>query len=177
MKFQASGGPDASTNRIRTDAAVHTIAPGSNRMTATGALVAGSTAHLQFPIAHRCVTRTTNLLEFLFGEECRRSKMIPHACGERAVTKLMCTALICARQTWRVVSMSYFERKQLETLRHEHNEAFNEKTAAPKADASRSAFMARTGLGFFTGAVPPWESNQTARAVRTGRFSSTRCVW
>ncbi|MGH8631884.1 MAG: IS256 family transposase, partial [Burkholderiales bacterium] len=34
-------------------------------------------AHLQLPMAHRRVTRTTNLLERLFGEERRRTKVIP----------------------------------------------------------------------------------------------------
>lgn len=36
-------------------------------------------AHLKLPVAHRRVTRTTNLLERLFGEERRRPKVIPHA--------------------------------------------------------------------------------------------------
>jgi putative transposase len=42
-------------------------------------------AHLRFPLAHRRAIRTTNLLERLFGEERRRTKVIPHAFGERAV--------------------------------------------------------------------------------------------
>ena len=46
-------------------------------------------AHLRFPIAHRRAIRTTNLLERLFLEERRRTKIIPHAFGERAVLKLM----------------------------------------------------------------------------------------
>jgi putative transposase len=35
-------------------------------------------AHLKFPLAHRRAIRTTNLLERLFGEERRRTKVIPH---------------------------------------------------------------------------------------------------
>ena len=46
-------------------------------------------AHLRFPLVHRRAIRTTNLLERLFGEERRRTKLIPHAFGERAVRKLM----------------------------------------------------------------------------------------
>jgi transposase-like protein len=46
-------------------------------------------AHLQLPIAHRRATRTTNLLERLFGEERRRTEVSPHAFGERAVLELM----------------------------------------------------------------------------------------
>jgi transposase-like protein len=37
------------------------------------------TAHLQFPLRHRKVIRTTNLLERLFGEERRRTKVVSHA--------------------------------------------------------------------------------------------------
>jgi len=42
-------------------------------------------AHLKFPLAHRRAIRTTNMLERLFGEARRRTKVIPHAFGERAV--------------------------------------------------------------------------------------------
>ena len=38
-------------------------------------------AHLKFPLGHRRAIRTTNLLERLFGEERRRTKVIPHAAG------------------------------------------------------------------------------------------------
>ncbi len=41
------------------------------------------TAYLKLPVAHRRAIRTTNLLERLFGEECRRTKVIP-ACLWRA---------------------------------------------------------------------------------------------
>ena len=43
---------------------------------------------------HRKATLATNLLGRLFGEELRRSKMIPHAFGERAVMQLMFAALL-----------------------------------------------------------------------------------
>ena len=33
-------------------------------------------AHLRFPLSHRKVIRTTNLLERLFGEERRRTKVV-----------------------------------------------------------------------------------------------------
>lgn len=66
-------------------------------------------AHLRLPITHRRVIRTTNLLERLFGEERRRTKVIPHAFSERAVLKLMFAALIRASQKWRKVVISEFE--------------------------------------------------------------------
>jgi transposase-like protein len=45
-------------------------------------------AHLELPPAHRRVTRTTNLLERLFEEERRRTKVAPTLWGERPVLKL-----------------------------------------------------------------------------------------
>jgi transposase-like protein len=53
---------------------------------------------LRFPLGHRRVIRTTNLLERLFGEARRRTKVIPHAFGERAVLKLVYAALIRATE-------------------------------------------------------------------------------
>jgi Transposase, Mutator family len=46
-------------------------------------------ADLRFPLGRRRAIRTTNLLERLFGEARRRNKVIPHACHETAVLKLM----------------------------------------------------------------------------------------
>ena len=43
-------------------------------------------AHLRFPLRHRKVIRTTNLLERLFREARRRTKVVPHAFGERPLT-------------------------------------------------------------------------------------------
>jgi putative transposase len=102
-------------------------------------------AHLQLPIAHRRVTRTTNLLERLFGEERRRTKTIPHAFGERAVMKLMYAALIRASQTWRGVPITEFERRQLDALREELNAQFEQHHATPIQPASRSPNYSRQG--------------------------------
>ncbi len=68
-------------------------------------------AHLQMPIAHRRVTRTTNLLERLFGEERRRTKVIPHAFSERELLKLMFAALIRASETWKNVVITRPSRR------------------------------------------------------------------
>ena len=102
-------------------------------------------AHLRLPIAHRRVTRTTNLLERLFGEERRRTKIIPHAFGERAVMKLMFASLIRASQTWRGIPISDFERKQIEQLRDELNAQFQERHAPPISAASRSRNYSSSG--------------------------------
>ena len=86
-------------------------------------------AHLKFPLAHRRAIRTTNLLERLFGEERRRTKVIPHAFGERAVLKLMYASLIRAAERWRGLRMTEFEQRQLKLIRDELDRARAERTA------------------------------------------------
>lgn len=103
-------------------------------------------ADLRLPVAHRRVTRSTNLLERLFGEERRRTKTIPHAFAERAVMKLMFAALIRASQTWRGIPIGDFERHQLDALREELNANFNERHAPGSlATASRSRNYSKQG--------------------------------
>lgn len=101
-------------------------------------------AHLRLPIGHRRAIRTTNLLERMFGEERRRTKVIPHAFGERAVMKLMYAALMRARQGWRHVIVTSFEHKQIEMLREQLRAEFNQRHAPPVASASRSQIHSKT---------------------------------
>ncbi|HEX9835947.1 MAG TPA: IS256 family transposase [Alphaproteobacteria bacterium] len=49
-------------------------------------------AHLKFPLAHRRAIRTTNLLERLFGEERRRTKVIPRLRRARRLEAHVCRA-------------------------------------------------------------------------------------
>ena len=101
-------------------------------------------AHLQMPMAHRRVTRTTNLLERLFGEERRRTKVIPHAFGERPVLNLMYAALIRASDTWKNVVITEFELRQLEQRREHLNHRHAERTASVvKVPASRSRIASK----------------------------------
>jgi transposase-like protein len=100
-------------------------------------------AHLRLPIAHRRVARTTNLLERLFGEDRRRTKVIPHAFGERAVLKLMYASLIRASQNWRGIVIREFELKQLEALRAELDQKHKDRTAPAIKPASRSRISSK----------------------------------
>jgi len=96
---------------------------------------AACTAHLRFPLRHRKVIRTTNLLERLFLEERRRTKIIPHAFGERPVLKLMYAAVIRAADRWRGITVGEFEHRQLRAIREELNHAHAQRVApavAPK---------------------------------------------
>jgi putative transposase len=95
-------------------------------------------AHLRLPIGHRRTIRTTNLLERMFGEERRRTKVIPHAFGEKAVMKLMYAALMRAGQGWRNIVVTPFEVKQIETLRDHLRNEFEQRHAPPLKSASRS---------------------------------------
>jgi len=85
-------------------------------------------AHLRFPLRHRRAIRTTNLLERLFLEERRRTKIIPHAFGERPVLKLMYAAVIRAADRWRGIQVREFEQRQLKAIRDELNRAHAERT-------------------------------------------------
>jgi transposase-like protein len=96
-------------------------------------------AHLRFPLRHRKVIRTTNLLERLFLEERRRTKIIPHAFGERPVLKLMYAAMIRAADRWRGIAVGEFEQRQLRAIRDELDRAHVERVrpvARPSASAS-----------------------------------------
>ena len=90
-------------------------------------------AHLRFPLGHRRAIRTTNLLERLFGEERRRTKVIPHAFGERAVLKLMYAALIRAAERWRGIRIGEFEQRQLRAIREELDKDFAARNAPAMA--------------------------------------------
>jgi putative transposase len=76
-------------------------------------------AHLRLPVTHRRVTRTTNLLERMFGEERRRLKIIPNGFGEKPVLKFMFGALIFAPERWRGLRFTEFELPQLAAPRNE----------------------------------------------------------
>ena len=89
--------------------------------------------------------RTSNLVERAFVEERRRTKVIPHAFGERAVLKLMYAALIRASQTWQRMVISEFELKQIEELRSELDAAHRERIAPAVSTASRPKISSKDG--------------------------------
>ena len=97
-------------------------------------------AHLRFPLRHRRVIRTTNLLERLFLEERRRTKIIPHAFGERAMVKLMYAAVIRAADRWRGIQVGEFEQRQLRAIREELNRAHAQRVA-PAVAPSKSPMI------------------------------------
>jgi transposase-like protein len=106
-------------------------------------------AHLRFPLRHRKVIRNTNLLERLFLEERRRTKIIPHAFGERPVLKLMYAAVIRAADRWRGLAVGEFGQRQLRAIREELDRAHVERMRPvvrpnPSASAVKLSSKART---------------------------------
>jgi putative transposase len=74
---------------------------------------------LRLPLKHRRVVRTTNLLERLFGENRRRTKVIPHFFQEGAAMKLIYATLIAASRKWRGVEITTVMYRDLSELREE----------------------------------------------------------
>ena len=97
----------------------------------------------QLPTSHRRAIRTTNLLERLFGEKRQRTKVIPHAFGERPELKLMYAALIRPSRAWQRIPISELELKQIDELGRELDEDFNQRKASAVLPASRQRIYSR----------------------------------
>ncbi len=67
--------------------------------------------------AHRVQTRTINLLERLFGEGKRRSKVIPRFPSETSGLTLLFAVLVDAPEGWRGVRMTTAIQERLESAR------------------------------------------------------------
>ena len=63
----------------------------------------------------------------------RRTKVIPHAFGERAVLKLIYAALIRAAERWRGIRVTEFEQRQLKAIREEIDKDFTARNTLPNA--------------------------------------------
>lgn len=72
---------------------------------------------LRFPELHRKRIRTTNLLEWLFGEGKRRTKVIPRFPSEAACLRLVFATLIKASDTWHGMKMTPEVLRHLDQLR------------------------------------------------------------
>ena len=71
----------------------------------------------------RSIIRITNLLERLFLEERRGTKIVPHAFGGRPGLKVMYAAVLRAAERWRGMTVGEFEQRQLRAIREELNRA------------------------------------------------------
>ncbi len=100
-------------------------------------------AHLRLPGTHRRVTRTTNLLERLFGQERRRLKIVPNGLGEKPVLELMFGALIRAAERWRGLRFTEFELRQLAALQKGLAEEYEASMISP-ARSSQPRFSSKS---------------------------------
>ena len=72
---------------------------------------------LKFPFAHRVQIRTTNLLERLFGEGKRRTKVIPRFTSEASGLSLVFAVLVDASEGWRGVRVKPYLEERLKQMR------------------------------------------------------------
>jgi transposase-like protein len=72
---------------------------------------------LKFPFAHRVQIRTTNLLERLFGEGKRRTKVIPRFSSEASGLSLVFAVLVDASEGWRGVRVKPYLAERLKQMR------------------------------------------------------------
>ena len=73
-----------------------------------------SLAHLKLPSLHRRMIRTTNLCERAFGEQRRRTKVIPRFFDEKSCLKLTFATLWRASTRWRGLKFNEMERRQIQ---------------------------------------------------------------
>ena len=71
---------------------------------------------LKFPLVHRRWIRTTNLLERLFGEGRRRTKVIPRFTSEASGLSLIFAVLTDASEGWRGVKMKPYVLERLDQI-------------------------------------------------------------
>jgi transposase-like protein len=72
---------------------------------------------LRFPESHRKRIRTTNLLERLFGEGRRRSKIVPRFMSETSGLSLLFAVLVDASASWHGIKINAAAIAQLEALK------------------------------------------------------------
>ena len=74
--------------------------------------------HLECPARHRRFIASTNLIERSFGEEKRRSKVIPRFFDEKSGLKLAFASLIRASQGWSRIKITFDNQVKIMELRH-----------------------------------------------------------
>ena len=85
--------------------------------------------HLRCPAKHRRYITTTNLVERSFGEENRRSKVIPRFFTEDSCLKLVYATLIRVAQRWNAIKITFNEQVKILALRDElKHDAVKERT-------------------------------------------------
>lgn len=74
--------------------------------------------HLKYPASHHKFIRTTNLIERAFGEQKRRTKVMPRHQSENSAIGLCFGILTRAAEKWRKVKMTHLELTTLKNIRN-----------------------------------------------------------
>ena len=74
---------------------------------------------MKVPWRHRRTVRSSNLVERIFVEERRRSKIIPQFLTERSCLKLVFSVLVRASFRWRRIPVGEVERTRWQELRQD----------------------------------------------------------
>lgn len=74
--------------------------------------------HLKYPASHHRFIRTTNLIERAFGEQKRRTKVMPRHQSESSALGLVFAVLTRAAEKWRKVKMTHLELTTLKNIRN-----------------------------------------------------------
>lgn len=82
---------------------------------------------LRCPLRHRKFIRSTNLLERTFGEQKRRTKIIPRFFNEKSCLKLIYSTLILASLKWSKIPMNDLELSKIKNLQIEIGQKAREK--------------------------------------------------
>jgi transposase-like protein len=88
---------------------------------------------LKFPFLHRRQIRTTNVLERLFGEGKRRTKIIPRFSSEASGLSLMFAVLVDASEGWRGVRMKPYIEARLRQMAKDPDGAWEDPDLAKLA--------------------------------------------
>lgn len=100
-------------------------------------------SHLQCPAAHRRYITSTNLVERSFGEEKRRSKVIPRFFDEKSGLKLAFASLIRASQSWRKINITFDDQMKIMELRQKLGHKAKEEQAVFKPEESHENFSSK----------------------------------
>lgn len=73
--------------------------------------------HLKYPRDHHRFIRTTNLIERVFEEEKRRTKVFPQHQNEKGATGLVFAVLVRAAEKWKKIKMTTFELTLLKNIK------------------------------------------------------------
>lgn len=79
----------------------------------------------------------------VLGKEQRRTKLIPHAFGERSLLELGYASLIRASQSWDRVAIKELEPRQSDDSKAEIDDDFKRRTEAISRASSRQRFSSK----------------------------------